>query len=316
MILGIGEWFALGAALAFAVANVLTRVASTEGDPLAGTVIRLVPVALFGLVMMRRQRQATGRPQHPRAIATDGTEFGLLLIYSVVVAPLAHVLLFLAFRYGGVLVAVPFFSTFPLLGAIIAIPFLGQALDGRVAAGIVVTVIGIALLTYGQYTGAPVSAQWPLGALFGLLTALAWAISSNLSSHLVRAGVTVYTIMGVTMTVSSIIITAILAFSGRLSAFGAFSIQALWSLILSGLLLGVAQYFLFSSLGHTTVASASTIKTLDVGLATAAAVLFLGEALNLAIAGGILLIIIGVVGVQLVKRTAAATGPLSGTVEV
>lgn len=311
MILGIGEWLALGAALAFAAANVLTRVASTEGNPLAGTVLRLLPVALFGLLMMARQRQAAGRSSQRRARAAGRIELGLLVFYSVVVAPLSHLFLFLALRHGGVLVAVPFFSTFPLIGAIIAVPFLGETLDSRIAGGIVVTILGIALLTYGQQTGAPVSPQWPLGALFGLLTALAWAASSNLSSRLVRAGISVYTIVGVTMTVSSILLLAVLAFSGELSALGAFSNRALWSLLWSGLLLGAAQYFLFNALGHTTVASASTIKVLDVGLAAAAAVFFLDESINLAIAGGIVLIILGVVGVQLAKSATATTGPIT-----
>lgn len=298
---GPGEWFALGAAIAFAAANVLTRVAAEEGNAIAGTVIRLFPVALLGLAMMVRQRGGAGPSLVRRANFLGWTDLGLLVFYSLVVAPLAHVFLFLAFRFGGVLVAVPFFSTFPLIGALIAVPFLGEMLNRQIVTGIILTIVGIASLTYGQYTGVPVSSQWRLGALFGLLTALMWAMSSNLSGRLLRKGVSVYTVIGVTMTVSAIILTMILALSGQLESLQTFSTGALWSLLFSGLLLGLAQYFLFSAFALTTVASASTIKTLDVGLATAAAVLLLDEVINLPIGLGILLVIGGIILVQVAK---------------
>lgn len=301
---GGGEWYAFGGAIAFALTNVLTRVAAVEGDVLAGTVIRLLPTVLFSLGMVIWRRERAARVLAWRANFIGWKDIGWLIFYGVVVAPLAHVWLFLSFRYGGVLVAVPFFSTNPLFGALIAVPLLGEVFDKRIGVGIVTTILGIALLTYGQYTGVPFSAQWPLGALYGLLTGLMWGLSSNIGGHLLRRGLDIYTLFGITLGASGIVLTLILAVSGKLGAFTAFSTPAFWSLLSAGLLLGVAQYLLFTAFVLTTVASASTIKTLDVGIATLIAVLLLGEVINLPMSVGILLIVGGVAVVQLAKGPA------------
>lgn len=299
---GRGEWYAFGGAIAFALTNVLTRVAAVEGNVLAGTVIRLLPTLLFSLGMMVWRRERTARVLAGQADFIGWKDIGWLIFYGIVVAPLAQMWLFLSFRYGGVLVAVPFFSTSPLFGALIAVPFLGEVFDKRIGVGIVTTILGIVLLTYGQHTGVPFSEQWPLGALYGLLTGLMWALSSNIGGHLLRRGMDIYTLLGITLGTSGIVFTIILTVSGQLGAFTAFSTAAFWSLLSAGLLFGVAQYLLFTSFALTTVASASTIKTFDVGIATLVAVLLLGEVINLPIGIGILLIIGGILVVQLAKE--------------
>ena len=306
---GAGEWYALGGAIAFALVNVLTRIAAVEGDALAGTIIRLLPSIIFAVGMMLRRRERAARIFSWRADFIGWKDIGWLALYGVVVGPLAHLWLFLSFRYGGVLVAVPFFSTNPLFGALLAVPLLGEVFDKRIGIGIFTTIFGIALLTYGQYTGIPFSAQWPLGALYGLLTGLMWGLSGNISGHLLRRGLDIYAMLGLTLGASGIVLTLILATSGQLSAFVAFSTPALWSLVIAGLLLGVAQYLLFTAIALTTVASASTIKTLDVGIATLIAVTLLGEVINLPISIGILLIVGGVLIVQLTKGPAPKLQP-------
>jgi drug/metabolite transporter (DMT)-like permease len=309
MRIGIGEWWASGAAVAFAAGNVLTRVGAVEGDPLAGTVIRVIPLAAFGLVMMALRQESVVQLLPRRAEFVGWRILGLIVIYGIVIAPLAHVWLFLAFRYGVILVAVPLFSTFPLLGALLAVPFLGERFNRRIAAGIIFTSIGITVLTYGQHVGEPVSAQWQLGALYGLLTGLVWAISSNVGSYLLRRGTSIFTLIGITISMSALVLTLILAVDTRLAAFGSFSASAYWLLLLSGLFLGVAQYCLFKAFQLTSIASASTVKVLDIVVASAVAVLWLGETMNVPIAVGILLIVGGIVVVQLVKAANPQPAP-------
>lgn len=55
--IGVGEWLALGAALSFAGASSVLRGVAIAFDPLSGTVIRLLPLALFSLGMMALRRK-------------------------------------------------------------------------------------------------------------------------------------------------------------------------------------------------------------------------------------------------------------------
>src|SRR5690606_22877902 len=114
---------------------------------------------------------------------------GLLALYSLTVTPLTHLTMFLALRYGSVVLAVPLFSTFPLFGALMAVPILRQRLNRRMVAGLVVCVLGITLLTYGQQAGqAALTPQWPLAALFALLGGVCLGLSGNFNSYLLRRG--------------------------------------------------------------------------------------------------------------------------------
>jgi len=72
----------------------------------------------------------------------------------------------------------------------------------------------------------------------------------------------------------------------------------IWQLLVSGGLSGVGSFTLFTALALTTVASATTVKSLDVGIATLIAILFLGEVLNWPVGLGILIIVAGVLVVQ------------------
>ncbi len=301
---GVGEWWALGAAISYAIANVLTRVAAVEGDPLAGTVLRVIPLALFGLLMMALRPQRTAQLLPAHADFVGWRQIALTFFSGLIIAPLAHLWLFLAFRYGGVLVAVPFFSTFPLFGALIAVPFLGESFNRRIGTGIVVSLVGITVLTYGQQVGIPVSDLWPLGAFYGLLTGLVWAVSSNIGSFLLRRRMDIFSLIGITLTMSAVILTTILAVQGRLDSFTSFSQRGYISLFVSGVMLGVAQVCLYRAFELTSVASASTVKVLDVLIATVLATTILGEVLNIPGALGIAVLLIGVVVVQVAKAPA------------
>jgi len=288
---GCGEWLALGAAITYGMSNVLTRVGATQGDALAGSIVRLLPLVLMGLGLMAWRADFVG-----------WRDIGWLTFYSLVVTPLSQLSIFLALRFGGVLVAVSLFSTFPLFGALIAIRFLGQAFNRWIGAGIVTCLLGITLLTLGQYSGRPFSPLWPVAAVCALLAGLTWGTSANLSGHLLRRGLDVYTLLVVTTVTAVVVLSLGLTAAGSVNVISAFRGTDLWTLLAAGLLNGLAQAMLWSAFGLTTVASAGAIKTLDAVIASAIAVSLLGEVINVFVALGIAFIVGGVIVVQLARR--------------
>lgn len=299
---GAGEWWALASALTYAFANVMTRLVSVTGDPLAGSIIRALPIAILGCgVMVWRHRETMRRllPGHQQFFGWRAV--GLLAFYVLVVSPVVSIAIYLAFRYGGVLVAAPVMSLHPLWGALIAVPFLGEAFNKRIGSGIVIAVLGIALLTYGQHIGAPVSPQWPLGLLYALLTGLCFAIGANLNRYLIPKGVDVFSLLGLTNVGALVVLGAGLWASGRIDTLAAFSAGEVWRLLLAGGLSGLASIALFTAFAFTTVASATTLKSLDTGLASLIAVFALTEAINWPITLGLVLILGGAWIVQMGK---------------
>ncbi len=299
---GAGEWWALGSALTYAFANVMTRVVSVTGDPLAGSIIRILPITFLGCgLMVWRYRSTVLRLRPGRDGFLGWRAVGLLAFYALVISPLANLAIYLAFRYGGVLVGVPIMSTHPLWGALMAVPFLGEAFNKRIGGGIFAAVIGIGLLTYGQHIGAPVSPQWPLGLLYAIVTALCFAVGANLNRYLIPRGVDVFSLLGITNAGALVVLGVGLWASNRLDTLTTFSAGEIWRLFLAGGLSGLGSITLFTAFAFTTVASATTLKSLDTGLASLIAVFALDEAMNWPIGLGLVLIVGGALIVQMGK---------------
>ncbi len=299
---GAGEAWAFASALTYALANVMTRVASVSGDPLAGSIMRIFPITvLVGGLMVWRSRSTVLRLQPGRSDFLGWRTVGLLAVYALAISPLSNFTIYLAFRYGGVLVGVPVMSTHPLWGALMAVPFLGEAFNRRIGSGILAAVIGIGLLTYGQSIGTPVSPEWPLGLLYSFVTALCFAVGANLTRYLIPHGVDVFSLLGITNAGALIVLVAVLGASGRFDTLTAFSAGEVWRLFLAGGLSGLGSITLFTAFAFTTVASATTLKSLDTGLASLIAVFALSEAINWPVGLGLILIVGGALVVQMGK---------------
>jgi drug/metabolite transporter (DMT)-like permease len=296
-----GELWAIASALTYALGNVMTRVVSVGGDPIAGTIIRTLPVTLLSLVLMGVRRKEAVKLLPKMESFLGWRALGLLFIYSLIVTPVSMLALYLAFRYGGVLVAVPVFAVNPLWGAMIAVPFLGEAFNKRIAGGIVATMIGIALITYGQHVGDPVSSQWPLGVVFALLTALSWALGANFRRYLFKEGMDIFWVVGITTGTGILLLTSILTGQGNLGSLTEFTSIELGQLILAGTLSAIGNLTLSVAFLSITVASATTLKNIDVVIASIIAIIFLGEVLNVPVGLGVFLIIAGVIVVQMGK---------------
>ena len=309
--LGLGEAWAFASAMVFALGNVLTRIVSVGGDAIAGSLLRTVPIILLSLVLMGRRYKESERLFPRRERFLGWRSISILAIYTFVISPIGILGLYLAFRYGGVLVAAPVLSLHPLWGALIAGYFLKEAFNRRIAGGIIASIVGIALLTYGQHTGTPVSPQWPLGVAYGLFTSLGFALGANFMRYLLSSGLNLFWLVGLSNTGGALVLLVLLILQGHTYTLGQFSVIQLGQLAAAGGLSGLGSLTLAAAMALTTVASATTLKSADVGIASLIAILFLGEAINLPVGLGILLIIGGVLVVQSGKAPATASGEIT-----
>ncbi len=296
--IGTGEWWALASALGFALSNLLTRVVSVGGDPLAGTIIRSLPLILSSLIVMtwRHRGYITLIPNRDEFLGWRALI--LLSFSSLIVIPISIYSLYLAFRYGGILVAVPIFSVNPLWGALLAVPFLGEVFNKQIGGGIIISIVGISLLTYGQYVGTPVSSKWLLGVVFASITALSWALIANFRSYFLSRGMNLFWMIGINSTIGTIVLLAFLSGFGRLDTLSEFSTTQIWQLLSAGGLNAIGNFTLAAAFSSASVASVTTLKSLDVVITSVVAIFFLGEVMNFSIGLGILLLIGGIFVVQ------------------
>lgn len=291
--------WALTSAFAYSLGNVTARVVSVEGDPLAGSILRTLPLLLLSFFMMLWRYKEVTRlmPKHENFMGWKAIR--VLFFFGFVVTPVSIFGLYMAFRYGGVLIAVPVLSVHPLWAALIAVPFLGEAFNQRIGAGIISVIIGVILLTYGQQIGVPVSDQWLLGGAAALITSLAFATGAVFRRFLISGGMDIFWQLGITASLGIGLLVLILAGLGKLDTLAQFTATQYWQLMISGGLSAAGNFTISAAFIYTTVASVTTLKSLDTVIATVIAVVFLGEIINLPIGLSILLILIGILNVQI-----------------
>jgi uncharacterized membrane protein len=105
--------------------------------------------------------------------------------------------------------------------------------------------------------------------------------------------------LGITASLGTGLLTVILAATGKLDTLGEFTNTQFWQLMISGALSAAGNFAISAAFIYTTVASVTTLKSLDTVIASVIAVVFLDEMLNLPIGLSVVLILIGVLTVQL-----------------
>jgi len=295
--LGRGELWALGAALSYALYQVFLRVA-VRGDELndmVGTTVQAIPILLFSVAMswfVKRRDRGTVSPW------SDWKLMGALVANGLLLFMVATPLLFTALRLGGVLITSPLTGTQVLWAALLAAIVLQERLIRPMALGMGVSVIGIAALTWGRSGGAELGDRWWLAVPSGLATALCWALAGVLITYDMRRGVDRFQVLAIPTMVGLAALNAYLLFSGDLQLYASTPVDVILSLLAAGTFSAVALVCLTTALALTTVASATTLNSIQVALAPLVAWGFLGEELNLASGLGIVLILAGVIVVQ------------------
>jgi drug/metabolite transporter (DMT)-like permease len=208
---------------------------------------------------------------------------------------------FFALREGGVVLTQPVLATNILWGALIAAAFLKEPLSKSMTVGILLAVLGVALLGYGRTAGGEVPSSVLLAIPLALIPAVAWASSASCTRYALVRGVDKYLAIAVSGTWAVIILTGVVFLIGRGPAFWTTGWQAFGTLLLAGLLTAAAQISIAQALSLAPVASVTTINGTNPVLATILAFLLLGEELNPLMLVGTVLTVVGVVYVQLTK---------------
>ena len=299
--IGRGELWALAAALAYALYQIFLRVAVTgELNYNVGATIQALPGMFFSMAMSwwiwRRNRTAV-------SIWSDWRLIGALFVNALLLFLVATPLLFAALRTGGVLITTPTTGTQVIWGALLAALLLGERFSRAMAAGMVVSVVGIALLTIGRGQGIELAAGWWLAVPYATGAALCWALAGVLLTFTMRRGVDRFQALAASTLMGLTILNGYLVLTGEIGAYASTPANVLWSLLGAGLFNAAALIGITSALAFTTVASAMTLNSLQVAFGPLIAWLFIGEDLNPLMALGILLILVGVIVVQRVQGT-------------
>jgi uncharacterized membrane protein len=123
-------------------------------------------------------------------------------------------------------------------------------------------------------------------------------------TYTMRRGVDPFQAVAIPTMVGLGVLNGYLLATGQIDLYGETSTRILGSLLTAGVFSAVALISLTMALNLTTVASATTLNSLQVAIAPVIAWIFMGEDMNLVAALGILTILAGVIVVQRGKLAA------------
>lgn len=299
--IGSGELWAFGSALGYSLDNVFSAYAiHGEGiDFMFAAVLRSLPVFILSLIMVISKRAEPGAisPLSNWKLLLSVVAYGLLTFF------IGNTAFFAALQKGGVLVTTPIVGTQVLWAALIAVVILKEPLNSKMITGMLVSIAGIFILTMGRSSGAGLAADWWVSVFLALLCALCWSVSGVLIAYAQRKGVNRFHALLIGLITGFVALNGYLLASGNSGAYTHTPPHLILNVLLAGLFNMLALIGITSALGLTSVASATTLGSLQVGIAPLLAWLIIGEDMNMVIASGILLILGGVVYVQYHRTT-------------
>ena len=303
--IGRGEAWALVSAVAYALNHIFLRVALRGYDlnNMVGATAQAAPALLFALIAgwgIKRETKHRVAPWSDWRLAAGLVGSGLLLF--VVATPL----LFGSFREGGVLITSPVTGTQVLWASLLAALLLRQPFNRTMALGILVSVFGILVLTIGKSSGEGLAPTWWRAVPYALGAAACWAVSGVMLSYAINRGVNRHQALAVVVLTGVVTLNGYLIVTGRTGLYASTPVRVLLTALSAGVFNMIALVALVTAYSLTSVASASAINSLQVGLAPLLAWAFLREQLNITIIAGILLILVGVMVVQRARARGAA----------
>ncbi len=297
--LGAGELWALGSALSYSLTNVYTGIA-VRGEAMnyfMGVAVRAAPTFLLALTLtlVTIRRRYSGQTAAPRV----GASLNLVLFASgLCTFVIGNPLLFAAMRAGGILIATPISGTHVLWGAVLAALLLHEPFNPRMARGMLLSIAGVLVLTLGRTAQATLTPGWWLAVPYAAGSAVSWAMGGVLTAYALRRGADRFQALTTTSGTALVCLNAYLLLSGQISSYVTTPSAPVIGSLVAGLFNAAALVCATSAFALTSVASATTLSSLQIAISPLIAWLFLGEKMNGVMALGILLITLGVLGVQ------------------
>jgi len=295
--LGAGERWALLSAWSYALTYVISGIAmrAQELDYILAIALRTIPVFLLALTISFQDRRAHGTTS---SFVSDRGAVVALIVSGVLTFVIGNPLLLAALRAAGILVATPVIGTQTLWSALLAAVLLGEPFNLRMALAMLLGVVGVLVLTLGKTAQMALSPGWWLAVPYATGAALSWALGGVLSAKAMRRGVSRFQAVVTSSLTAIVCLNVYLLASGRIALYVTTPRTLVLSMLGAGVFNAVALIGLTSAIALTSVASATTIYSLQIAFAPLIAWLFAGEQLNAVMALGIVMIALGVIGVQ------------------
>lgn len=295
-----GEPYAVGQVLGYASANVFDRLAVIHADPIVGPFVRGLPSLILGIILVWKNR--TLQQLNPRATAFVGRRAIYPFLLAGVLSTLGLFVYYYAMRVGGVTITIPVLETYVVWGTFVAWFYLGERIHRWALAGIVLIVLGLGLLSWGQFRGQPISPYWYWAIPLALFTALTYGISGVLWRDGQLRGAHQSTAILVQFVTSETVALVGLIVVGEWSSLGETRWSDLLALLTSGVLSGIVGiYCLFAALRLMAVARVYAYSSLIPLVATLFAHFFLREYLNARMLAGVALVTVGVTLTQVFR---------------
>lgn len=305
---GIGERWALVAAVAYTIVNVTLRAAAPSIDSALGSLIRLVPVLVVAWVVVGREGAREFRPSQPGFI---GWRFiALLVLGGTSSFVLGNILYFGALREGGLGITVGGVHAGVVIGGLwMGAAFQREPPRREQLAGAGLIVLGLGAIGLAQ-TGGSVAELWWLGLLFALGAGTTYAAANAISRSVQRRRPLVF----VTLAASSLgglVPLAIIVAVRELTTPGSVNADAgsALAVFVAGFANALALGSLAMAVRHAPVASVNTISSSSVVLSFAASVLVFGETGSPPMIAGMTLVTAGILIAQLRRGTSTPPPP-------
>jgi drug/metabolite transporter (DMT)-like permease len=307
---GLGERWALVAAIAYTIVNVMLRAAAPSIDSALGSLIRLIPVLVVAWVIVARDGARAFRPALPEFIGWRSVV--LLVLGGSASFVLGNILYFGALREGGLGITVAGLQGGLVVGGLwMSSLFLREPPRAGQFAGAAILLAGLAAIGLAQ-TGGSVGALWWLGLLFALAAGTTYAAANAISRSVQRRRPLVFVTLAASSLGGIVPLAAIVAVR-ELSVPG--SVQAdpgsAGAVFLAGFANAVALGSLAMAVRHTSVASVNTISSGNIVLSFVASVLVFGETGSLPMIAGMVLVSAGILVAQ-VRRGGGPARPPAG----
>lgn len=259
-----------------------------------------VTIAVMGILLVRNRA----------ALRVSRADFTPLALLGVVSIGIYHALWIWSVSLNGAAIAVVLIYLFPTFVTIGARFMFGEQLRTVQVIGLLLSLIGMGLLVK-LYDPEQIKLNW-LGIVVGLTTAVLQAFYVLYTQKAVRT-VNPWASLGITMATGSLTLLAMLIAAplvvGQAAAPGIFAIGDLTAwLILLALAIGptLGGYALFNlSLQHIPASTGGLILVLEAPVASAIAILFLGEQLMALQYVGMTLIFVSILLPTLTKKADA-----------
>ena len=309
--IGLGERWAIVAAICYTLVNVTLRAAAPHIDPFLGSMLRQLPVALlaWGVVL------ATGRREFaPRSPAFLGWRFiGALLAGGFMSFFIGNVFFFGALADGGLGITVNSVQAGSVFAGIaLAVLLLHEWPRREQIAGAVIIAIGLAFVAFAQL-GTP-SSRWYVGLILAALAGSCYAVSNVMTRLVQRARPILFvTLAGTSLGGFGALFVAVLYRAGfdPVRAFASLDTPTLAAVLLAGVANALALIGLTQAMKYTDVATTNTLSSSQIVFSFLASVLFFQETGSLPMVVGVVLVVAGIVVAQMDRsrrRADAAAG--------